>query len=90
MGKSVINYWINRLRLLEAIKKDGGKLPFSVLVKNIFAAGMPLAKVRKELEEKGFIISEKHSRIVKTCITDKGEVLLGILKDLREVWNVKD
>lgn len=79
-------YWWSRMRFLEAVKKDGGRLPLSVLCKDIFSVGASLTKITDEMEEKGFIVKEKYTRIVKTSITDKGENLLRILKELNGVW----
>ena len=70
---------------MEAIKKDGATLPFSVITKEIFAMGYPLASLTKDLVDNGFIIKERCERRVKTMITPKGEKLLRILKELREI-----
>lgn len=86
MGIKTREYWWNRVKLLEAIKKDGGRLPFSILTRDIFAAGYPLSKITKELEDDGFIIKEKYDRRVKTMITSKGDKLLRILKELKSLW----
>lgn len=75
------------MRFLEAVKKDGDRLPMSVLSRDIFSVGAALTKITDELEEHGFIIKEKHSRVIKTSITEKGERLLNILKDLNEIWD---
>jgi DNA-binding MarR family transcriptional regulator len=83
-------YWKNRMKLLDAIKKDGDKLPISVLSRNIFSTGAALTKITDELEDKGFIVKEKYSRIVKTYITEEGERILKILKELNEVWRFED
>ncbi len=88
MGKG--KYWWNRMRFLDAVKRDGDRLPLSVLSRDIFSVGAALTKITDELEEKGFITKEKHSRIIKTSITEKGERLLEILKDLNEVWSCEN
>lgn len=79
-------YWWNRIKLLEAIKRDGDKLPFSILTRDIFSPGYPLAKITKEFEDSGFIIKERNDRRVKTWITPKGEELLRILKELKDIF----
>lgn len=88
--KDVINkrgaYWYNRMRLLEGIKKDGNRLPISVLCKDIFSVGASLVKITNEMEVRGFIIKEKNVYIINTYITPKGEELLKILKQLNEVY----
>ena len=86
----VKEYWWKRIKLLEAIKKDGATLPFSILTKNIFATGYPLASLTNELEEDGFIIKERHDRRVKTMVTLKGDKLLMILKELKVVMENED
>lgn len=86
----VKEYWWKRIKLLEAIKKDGATLPFSVLMKNIFAMGYPLGSLTNDLEEEGFIIKERHDRRVKTMVTLKGDKLLRILKELKVVMEGND
>lgn len=90
MVKKIGKYWGNRLRFLEIVKRDNGKSPLSVLCKNIFSNGSALTKITDEMEENDFIIKEKYSRVVNTTITDKGERLLNILDELKEVLENED
>ena len=81
----VNDYYMNRLKLLKAIKKEGDTVPLSVLCRNIFAPGKSTTDISNQMEDDGFIIKEKHSRMVKTSITEKGERLIKVLEELKEV-----
>jgi len=78
--------WWKRLRLLEAIKKNGDSLPISVVCKSIFCTGKSFNLVTNEMQEMGFIIKSKQTNnTVKTYITPKGERLIVLLRELKEM-----
>lgn len=83
-------FWDKRLKLLEAIKKNGNRVALRVLNKNIYASGRSLTKVINEFESKGFITKEEYENKIKTNVTEKGEKLMGILRELEGVMSDED
>lgn len=82
-----MNFWNRRLDLLENISLDNGKTPIIRLRGSYFHVGKSLYSVLKELEDRGLIVRVKEGTSIRNYTTEKGDRLIKILRELKEVWS---
>jgi predicted transcriptional regulator len=86
MRKSKEEYWWNRLELLKSIQRDGGNTAFSRITKPYYSWGGQIKTLIEEFEKREIVEFVKDATILKSYVTEKGERLIKVLSELKEVW----
>jgi predicted transcriptional regulator len=79
-------YWWGRLGLLKDIQKNGRITPFSHIIKPYYTWGSQIKILMDDLRDRGIVTFIKDSGRVRSYLTEKGEKVVRILSELKEVW----